>query len=142
MFENPRRGRQAKHFTKNVPRILGLKSSSEQIFFRKLMSLGTPAHQQQPYSVLRSTAWSCSTYLLIYLVWHEALLLSFTSDFFNFHIANKDAQLALLTEWTPQRPCRHSPFNWTPDVRAGFIYKLKPLLCNFILVCAYKSRKA
>ena len=42
MFENPRRGRQAKSFTTNVPKILDLKSSSEQIFFRKL-SLGAPA---------------------------------------------------------------------------------------------------
>ena len=32
MFENPRRGRQAKNFGKNVPKILDLKSSSEQIF--------------------------------------------------------------------------------------------------------------
>ena len=32
MFENPRRGRQARKFTKNVPKILDLKSSSEQIF--------------------------------------------------------------------------------------------------------------
>ena len=41
MFENPRRGRQARNFTTNVPKILVLKSSSEQIFFRKL-SLGAP----------------------------------------------------------------------------------------------------
>ena len=32
MFENPRRGRQAKHFRTNVPKILDLKSSSEQTF--------------------------------------------------------------------------------------------------------------
>ena len=32
MFENPRRGRQARNFTKNFPKILDLKSSSEQIF--------------------------------------------------------------------------------------------------------------
>ena len=32
MFENPRRGRQAKKITTNVPKILDLKSSSEQIF--------------------------------------------------------------------------------------------------------------
>ena len=32
MFENPRRGRQATKFTTNVPKILDLKSSSEQIF--------------------------------------------------------------------------------------------------------------
>ena len=42
MFENPRRGRQVSNFTTNVPKILDLKSSSEQIFFRKL-SLGAPA---------------------------------------------------------------------------------------------------
>ena len=43
MFENPRRGRQARNFTTNIPKILDLKSSSEQIFSRKL-SLGTPDH--------------------------------------------------------------------------------------------------
>ena len=32
MFENPSRGMQAKNFTTNVPKILDLKSSSEQIF--------------------------------------------------------------------------------------------------------------
>ena len=32
MFENPRRGRQARNFKQNVPEILDLKSSSEQIF--------------------------------------------------------------------------------------------------------------
>ena len=41
MFQNPRRGRQARNFTTNVTKILDLKSSSEQIFFRKL-SLGAP----------------------------------------------------------------------------------------------------
>ena len=40
-FENPRRGRQARNFTENDPKILDLKSSSEQIIFRKL-SLGAP----------------------------------------------------------------------------------------------------
>jgi len=31
-LENPRRGRQARNFTTNVPKILDLKSSSEEIF--------------------------------------------------------------------------------------------------------------
>ena len=43
MFENPRRGRQGRNFTTNVPKILVLKSSSEQIFSRKL-PLGAPVH--------------------------------------------------------------------------------------------------
>ena len=33
-FENPRRGRQARNLTTNVSKILDLKSSSEQIFFK------------------------------------------------------------------------------------------------------------
>ena len=41
MFENPRRVRQARNFTTNVPKILDLKSSSEQVFSRKL-PLGAP----------------------------------------------------------------------------------------------------
>ena len=42
-FENPRRGRQARNFSENDPKILDLKSSSEQINFRKL-SLGAPVY--------------------------------------------------------------------------------------------------
>ena len=41
-FKNPRRSRQARNFSENDPKILDLKSSSEQIIFRKL-SLGAPA---------------------------------------------------------------------------------------------------
>ena len=41
MFENSRRGRQARNFTTNAPKILVLKSSAEQIFSRKL-PLGAP----------------------------------------------------------------------------------------------------
>ena len=41
MLENPRRGRQARNCTTNAPKILDLKSSSEQIFSRKLR-LGAP----------------------------------------------------------------------------------------------------
>ena len=47
MFENPRRGRQARNFTTNTPKILDLKSSSEQIFSRKL-PLGAPAESVAP----------------------------------------------------------------------------------------------
>ena len=56
MFENPRRGRQARNFTTNAPKILDLKSSSEQIFSRKL-PLGAPdtigiATQEEIYKSL------------------------------------------------------------------------------------------
>ena len=54
MFENLRRGGQARNFTKNVPKILDLKSSSEQIFFENwrwvplTISFGS-AHTYIPY---------------------------------------------------------------------------------------------
>ena len=41
MSENPRRGRQARNFTTKVPKILDLKSSSEQIQFPKI-DVGCP----------------------------------------------------------------------------------------------------
>ena len=44
-FENPRIGRQARNLSENDPKILDLKSSSEQIIFRKL-SLGAPVKIQ------------------------------------------------------------------------------------------------
>ena len=47
MSENPRRGRQARNFITKVPKILDLKSSSEQIFLRKL-SLGALEILQEP----------------------------------------------------------------------------------------------
>ena len=43
MSENPWRGSHARNFTTNVPKILDLKSSFEQTFFRKLSS-GAPAY--------------------------------------------------------------------------------------------------
>ena len=42
MFENPRRGRQARNFTTNAPKILDLESSSEQI-----LPLGAPDERQE-----------------------------------------------------------------------------------------------
>ena len=55
MFENPRRGRQARNFTTNAPKILDLKSSSEQIFSRKL-PLGAPGILLATYASLASFA--------------------------------------------------------------------------------------
>ena len=51
MFENPRRGRQARNFTTNAPKILLLKSSSEQIFSRKLR-LGAPGENASEWFFL------------------------------------------------------------------------------------------
>ena len=57
MFENPRRGKQARNFTTNAPQILGIKSSSEQIFSRKL-PLGAPVD----LSKCQGTEEVCSLY--------------------------------------------------------------------------------
>ena len=48
-FENPRRGRQARNLSENDPKILDLKSSSEQIIFRKL-SLGAPEDRRELFN--------------------------------------------------------------------------------------------
>ena len=45
-FENARRRRQARNFSENDPKILDLKSSSEQIIFKKL-SLGAPVSSKE-----------------------------------------------------------------------------------------------
>ena len=63
MFENPRRGRQARNFTENDPKILDLKSSSEQIIFRKL-SLGAPVYINNGYEHVE--AWdSCGPFEVV-----------------------------------------------------------------------------
>ena len=58
MFENPRRGRKARNFTTNAPKILGLKSSSEQIFSRKL-PLGAPEVCQVSLQLLTKKCLLC-----------------------------------------------------------------------------------
>ena len=60
MLENPRRGRQARNFTTNAPKILDLKSSSEQIFSRKL-PLGVPALLGR-HKVARLACFNCSNF--------------------------------------------------------------------------------
>ena len=42
MFENPRRSRQARNFGKNIPKILDLKLSSEQIFSENCLWVPLP----------------------------------------------------------------------------------------------------
>ena len=51
---------QARNFTTNVPKILDLKSSSEQIFFRKL-SLGAPGSSSQLHISSRGSSLHSST---------------------------------------------------------------------------------
>ena len=51
-FENARRGRQARNFSENDPKILDLKSSSEQIVFKKL-SLGASVSSKEQVKNLK-----------------------------------------------------------------------------------------
>ena len=55
MFENPKRSREARKFTTNVPKILDLKSSFEQIFSLKL-TLGAPESNSDVLTVLGSSS--------------------------------------------------------------------------------------
>ena len=77
MSENPRRGRQARNFTTNVPKILVLKSSSEQIFSRKL-PLGAPEYYPHDRKVIPrgfiSSLSSCNVlYLIARWIWIKHL---------------------------------------------------------------------
>ena len=66
MFENPRRGRQARNFTTNVPKILDLKSSSEQIFFRKL-SLGAPELYYNTHPLEERPPWLVTFSIIVFI---------------------------------------------------------------------------
>ena len=56
MFENPRRGRQARNFSINVPKILDLKSSSEQIFSKNDVGCHVIGVAGEEYRSLRSNS--------------------------------------------------------------------------------------
>ena len=77
MFENPRRGRLARNFTTIAPKILDLKSSSEQVFSRKL-PLGAPDLNERldalPFSEpLLSGTHACNQKLCKGLIIHSSL---------------------------------------------------------------------
>ena len=65
MFENPRRSRQARNFTENDPKIIDLKSSSEQMIFRKF-SLGAPVYL--PPFISQILDFICR--MVLSLAWH------------------------------------------------------------------------
>ena len=73
MFENPRRGRQARNFTTNVPKILVLKSSSEQIFPEN--GRWVPLTKASKHSVDRQTfcCCCCCFWIILYFVVFKVL---------------------------------------------------------------------
>ena len=70
MFENPRRGRQARNLTTNVPKILVPKSSSEQIFSRKL-PLGAPGRSRKGSDMTSNKSFDSSAKVIPSLSWHN-----------------------------------------------------------------------
>ena len=69
MFENPRRGRQARNFTTNVPKIADRKSSSEQIFSENcrwvpLSYFVLP--QNETRAPIKTPAWEANLYVSIF----------------------------------------------------------------------------
>ena len=65
MVENPRRGRQVRNLTTNVPNILDRKSSSEQIFPK--IVVGCPCHIRVLYGKV-AFACKCTSSLKIFNV--------------------------------------------------------------------------
>ena len=62
MVENPRRGRQIRNFTANVPKILDRKSSSEQIFSENCRWVALP---------YKSLVWESRVRLQMYIVFED-----------------------------------------------------------------------
>ena len=94
LFENPRRGMQARKFTTNVPKILDLKSSSEQIFFRKL-SLGAPDFFSFEISLYFSKYFSL--HLFIFILLRSPLItfklkLDCEQSLFSFRVSESNAR--------------------------------------------------
>ena len=97
MFENPRRGRQARNVTTNAPKILDLKSPSEQIFSRKLplcapdksyLDLHQSSHHIRPHLIQSNLSvrtsgsitdsFQCSDKILIYIFFKKSSLIRTT----------------------------------------------------------------
>ena len=90
MFENPRRGRQARNFTTNVPKILDLKSSSEQIFSQKL-SLGAPDSGVLGILVSFEYVLHCHLHVLFGVDCQpESLDIWLVFTYFSFHLKRKN----------------------------------------------------
>ena len=114
MFENPRRGRQATNFTTNVPKILDLKSSSENIFSenRRWVPLTitimwssqceagwqSGQHIKTPFSFAIWTLTWTLTWTLIMLVsqpWHSFYIKKFLGP----HVNDLHVQLYMYLGW-------------------------------------------
>ena len=74
MFENPRRGRQARNFITNVPKILDLKTSSAQIFSEKWRWV------RLKKKAIEILAFASLVYLLDLLVCHTRQCLRYTAN--------------------------------------------------------------
>ena len=110
MFENPRRGMQARNFTTNVPKILDLKSSSEQIFFRKL-SLGAPDRSFAILFPVKTVMTKNVVHFVIAVIWLGALAFSLP-----LMVASKTKQfngtdfLSCAEFWAPMSASTYSLF--------------------------------
>ena len=107
MFENPRRGRQSRNFTTNVSKILDLKSSPEQIFFRKL-SLGAPV-----FTMDFSKAFD--------RVKHNLLIEKLTQSPLNRYIVNW--YVSFLSDRKQRVVCHNTVCDWK-DVNRGTTHSL------------------
>ena len=114
MFENPRRGRQARNLTTNVPKILDLKSSSEKIFSEncRWVLLFVDLHFGQPW--LSSSKTSSSVCELPSRVRFIFLSLRASQDIFGLLLGI--TELFFCEKWPYSRP-RRSNFNIAIEIR-------------------------
>ena len=125
MFENPRRGRQARNFTTNAPKILDLKSSSEQIFFLKL-SLGAPAYSAVIKLVKRHHEPPVLLYFNCFPGWLAwfSLQMFFLNNKIHFSLANGNNSARFKTD--PQAQTPSSIFSCWDGTESNFV-SCKPI---------------
>ena len=99
MFENPRRGRQARKFTTNVPKILDLKSSSEQIFSENWRWVPlTDERFREYFTAFRSVFTTNFSASLRSQLWNELFDREVSAFiFYNIYFATHGVHILLLT---------------------------------------------
>ena len=91
MFENPRTGRQARHFRTNVPKILDLKRSSEQIFSENWRWVPLLCHSLAALYRTRRKRWYLNFDTKLGLNWMIAYHWWKTTFFLQLHTNNNKA---------------------------------------------------
>ena len=148
MFKNPRRSRQARNFTENDPKILDLKSSSEQIIFRKL-SLGAPVLSAAVVMTELMTAtlqWVMESLMKTFPIVHRTFLLSYFRGcwLLDFSCArmwtHNEAFIELAAAVFCKRLQEHQAMSFVTKLNSWRRKQYKIRLDSFLYLCGFTAK--